>query len=150
MKYNLQNLVSGALGAAVLNIIHEVGKKSIHNAPQIDEVGEQGLKMGVETIGLPEPKEQTLKDSTLAFNLLTNTLSYSMIGAYKPKCVLLLGALHGLAVGIGTLSLGKALPINDRPVTKTAFTQFATVGLYVVGGIATAITLKLLNRNRCK
>ncbi|WP_164112313.1 MULTISPECIES: hypothetical protein [Sphingobacterium] len=144
MNANTQNLIAGAIGAIVLNAIHGLAKKTIKNAPKIDEVGKEGVTKAIRSVGLTLPSEQVIENTTTTFNLVTNTLSYRMIGEYKSKNLLLAGALHGLTVGLGTLSLSKKLNLDERPVTKTFLTECLTVTWYVLGGMATAMALKVI------
>lgn len=147
MHTNTQNLIAGAIGAVVLNAIHGLAKKMIKDAPKIDEIGNEGVSKAMESIGLTSPSEQFVDSTTTTFNLVTNTLSYRLIGEYNSKNLLLFGALHGLAVGFGTLSLSKTLDLDETPVAKTILTQCLTVTWYVLGGIATATALKVIRNH---
>lgn len=147
MNANTQNLIAGAIGAIVLNAIHGLGKTLLKDAPKIDEIGNEGVSKAIDSVGLPAPTEQAIDNTTTTFNLVTNTLSYRMIGAYNSKNILLLGALHGLTVGLGTLSLSKTLDLDDTPVTKTFLTECLTVTWYVLGGLSTATALKMIRKH---
>lgn len=150
MNANTQNLIAGAIGAVALNAVHGLAKKIIKDAPKIDEIGNEGLSKAIESVGLASPSEQVVDNTTTTFNFVTNTLSYRMIGEYDSKNLVLLGALHGLAVGAATLSLSKTLDLDETPVARTLLTECLTVTWYILGGIATATALKVIRSHTDK
>lgn len=150
MKSKTENIIGAIIGAIALNAIHEVAKKTIPQAPRINEVGNEGIIKSAEAVGISPPSGKVLDGVTFAFNILTNAMSYRMIGNYNRQHLLLLGTLHGLAVGLATLSLSKTLNLNDRPVTRTWTTQLLTLGWYAIGGFATAATVQILRTKKSR
>lgn len=140
------DIIGGIVGAIVLNIAHELAKKTITDAPRIDDIGNEGIVKGAEAVGVTPPSGKALDSTTFAFNIFTNAMSYRIIGKYDRQHLLIRGALHGLAIGLGTLSLSKAIDVDDRPVTRTLLTKVLTVSWYILGGIAAAATIKCLRK----
>src|SRR3954469_22306399 len=100
----IKNIIGGLAGAVALNIVHETVKRFDHDAPRVDLVGEEALNKLLESSGARPLRGNGLFAATLAGDLLTNTLYYSLIGGAK-KRLLLRGMAHGAAAGIGALEL---------------------------------------------
>jgi len=131
----IHNLLGGLAGAVALNLLHETMKRIQPDAPHVDEVGEQAAAKAIELTGLDVPEHKTLAGVTLAADLASNAFFYSMIGQGKESNLVPRGAVYGLAVGLGTLGLAGAGPVDDTPITKTTATKMMTVAWYVFGGV---------------
>lgn len=142
----INNISAGLAGAVVLNILHESAKRFFPNAPRVDLVGEEALSDILESAGIEPPKGNALYVATLAADVVSNALYYSLIGEGKKENVLLRGAGIGLAAGIGALTLTKPLGLNDAPVNRTNTTKALTVAWYLIGGLVTALVIKGTNR----
>jgi len=142
----INNITAGLAGAVVLNILHESAKRFFPNAPRVDLVGEEALTGILESAGVEPPQGNALYAATLASDVVSNALYYSLIGQGKKKNVLLRGAGIGLAAGIGALTLTKPLGLNDAPVNRTNTTKVLTVAWYLIGGLVTASILKSKNQ----
>lgn len=142
----INNISAGLAGAVVLNILHESAKRFFPNAPRVDLVGEEALSDILESAGTEPPKGNALYVATLAADVVSNALYYSLIGEGKKENVLLRGAGIGLAAGIGALTLTKPLGLNDAPVNRTNTTKALTVAWYLIGGLVTALVIKGTNR----
>lgn len=138
------NIAGGMAGAAALNILHETVKHLDHMAPRIDLVGEEALTEIIKSAGAEPPKGNSLYAATLAGDILSNTLYYSLIGVGKKRNLLLRGAGYGLAAGVGALVLTKPLGLSDAPVTRSNKTKALTVAWYFIGGLVAAMTIKSL------
>lgn len=140
----LNNIIGGLAGALALNVLHETVKRLDHDAPHIDLVGEEALSKGAESLNIEAPKGNALFTATLAGDLLSNALYYSLIGFGKKKDLLWRGAGYGLVAGVGALTLTKPMGLSDAPVTKTTKTKVLTVAWYLFGGLVTAVVVKQL------
>ena len=138
---NIKDIAGGFAGAAALNILHETYKRLGKDAPRIDLVGEEAVTKGMESIGAEPPKGNALYATTLAGDILSNSLYYSMIGAGKKKNLIWRGAGYGLAAGIGALTLTKPMGLSDAPITKTNQTKVLTVAWYLIGGLVAALAI---------
>ena len=141
-----ENILGGLAGAAVLNIVHQTIAHFDKDAPRIDIIGEEAVTRAFQNADAKPPMGNTLTGLTLAGDLGANTGYYAMIGGANDKDLLLRGAGYGLLAGIGALSLPSPMGLNDEPVTRTTKTKILTVGLYLLGGLATALTIKAIRR----
>lgn len=143
------NLIAGAAGALLLNVVHELARKTSKEAPHVNELGEEGLAKLSEAIGVTPPSGGALYASTLAGDFISNSFFYSAVGKGKPTNIWLRGAALGLTAGLGALTLPSKLGLNDKPVNRTALTQVLTVAWYTLGGLAAAGVADLLQgRNK--
>ena len=143
----ITNVAGGLAGAVALNILHESIKRLDHDSPRVDLVGEEALTKIAESVGIEPPKGNALYAATLAGDVLSNTLYYSLIGVGKKKNLLLRGVGYGLAAGIGALTLTKPMGLSDAPVTRTNKTKILTVAWYLFGGLVTAVTVRELRKH---
>ncbi len=146
MQKTLSNFIGGLSGAIALNVLHQVVKSMDSDAPRVDLIGEQAVTKGVNKVHLPPPKGKALFATTLAGDLLSNTLYYSGIGLAPRKNLIIAGVGTGLAAGLGAIWLPNKMGLNDEPVTKTKKTKGLTIAWYVIGGVVAALTIQQLRK----
>ncbi|TWR31212.1 hypothetical protein FPZ43_01680 [Mucilaginibacter pallidiroseus] len=142
----LKNLIGGLAGAVALNVLHEALKRFDHEAPRVDLIGEEAITKGFEAIDKEPPSGDTLYAITLAGDLISNAVYYSLIGVGKSRHLVARGVTYGAVAGIGALKLTEPLGLSDAPVTRTVKTQVLTVGYYTFGGLVTALVIKGLKK----
>jgi hypothetical protein len=149
MKYKAAAL-GGLAGAVALNLLHEGVKRIDHSAPRIDLVGEEALtKIAKKTTGgTPTGKNRFL--ATLAADIFSNALYYSLSGLGKRKGTYQRSTALGLAAGIGALVVTPMIGLRDAPVSRTPRTKWMTVGYYLVGSFVAAGVMTLLDDRRKK
>jgi len=142
MKW-IKNMTAGLIGSVALNILHEIVRKNVRNAPQINLLGEEVVNKTLSQVGTPIVDAEDLHRVTLEADLIANATYYSMIGGSGkyiwPKAVAL-----GLSAGIGAIQLPEPLGLDSRPVARTTQTKVLTVGYYLFGALVTATVLKTL------
>lgn len=143
-----QNLLSGVVGAIMLNLVHQLGKKINKDAPHIDEIGKEAVSKSVKSAGFTPPRGNKLFATTLVGDVIANSIYYGLIGKGRKENLLLRGLIYGTVAGVGALTLTKPLGLNDRPVNRTTKTKVMTLGLYILGGITTVVAHKLINSRR--
>ena len=141
-------MLGGLAGSVILNTVHQVVKKLDKNAPRIDKVGEEAVSKSIRAAGYDPPKGDKLFYTTLLSDVVANTIYYSLIGKGKKENLLLRGLIFGSLAGIGAITLTKPLGLDDRPLNKTVKTKALTVGLYVLGAIVTAYSLRLIKKDQ--
>ena len=141
-----QNLLAGLGGALALNVIHESLKHHDSGMPRIDLLGEEALQKTLNYFGTEIKDENNLYKATLAGDVVSNALYYSVIGAGSPKYIWARAAVVGLAAGIGAVTLPKPMGLNPQPVTKTPKAKKLTVAYYLAGALVTAGLLKAMKK----
>lgn len=143
-----QNMLSGIIGAIMLNLVHQLGKKVNKDAPHIDEIGKEAVSKSIRSVGYDPPRGNKLFATTLVGDLIANSIYYGLIGKGRRENLLLRGIIYGTVAGVGALTLTKPMGLDDRPVNRTTRTKIMTVGLYVLGGVVTVVAKKLINSSR--
>ncbi len=139
-------LLSGLTGAITLTVAHEVLKRMDPKAPRMDLLGMNALAQVLDRWGKTPPSRKKLFWYTLAGDLISNALYYSLTGVGR-KHHWLKGSLLGAAAGLGGVLLPKPMGLNPAYSSRTPQTKAATIALYLLGGLVTAAVIKLL-KNR--
>lgn len=140
-------LVSGFIGAAVLNLLHETVRRLNPDAPRMDILGMRVLARSMRKVDVTPPPEEQLQGITLIGDIVSNSLYYSLIGIGSPDSAWIRGTLLGLLAGIGGVTLPGPLGLGTKPSARTGATAAMTVGWYLAGGLAAAAAMKLLAKN---
>jgi len=143
----LKNLLAGFAGAVALNLLHEGLKNTSSDMPRIDLVGEEALNKVLGAFGSAIGNDKQLYQATLATDVLSNALYYSLIGAGSSRFITGRAVVSGLSAGLGAVNLPQKMGLDDEPVTKTSKTKILTVAYYLSGALVTAMVLKVLNKN---
>lgn len=142
----LNNILAGFAGAVALNVLHESLKRRDQDMPRIDLLGEDALQKLLSHFGIGVTQKKELHGATLAGDVLSNTLYYSLIGLGSSKLLWSKAILSGLTAGIGAVTLPEPMGLDALPVTKTPKTKVLTVAYYLTGAIVTALILKALKK----
>jgi hypothetical protein len=146
----LSAIGGGVAGAAVLTILHETVRSMYADAPRMDKLGMEAISNTLEKAHIEVPEEEKLFEITMAGDMISNTLYYSLAGIGDEKKAVLKGLLLGFAAGFGAVYLPKPMGLDPTPSNRTATTKLMTVGLYVAGGLASSVTSMLLEKNSKK
>src|SRR5918994_661153 len=138
-------LTSGVAGALVLTGLHEAARRLLSHAPRMDVIGERALSRSLAALGQRSPRGRQLFRATLAGELLSNTLYYSIVGAAARSRALPTGLLIGLAAGLGAVLLPPRLGLGHPPGEKAPLTPLLTIAWYTAGGLAAAAVTRLLD-----
>lgn len=141
-------LLGGLAGATLLTLVHETTRQLVPTAPRMDLLGEQALSKLLTKAGQPVPEDDALYAITMAGDVVSNALYYSVAGFGDPKTAPLKGTLLGLAAGIGAIALPGPLGLSEAPSKRTTETVIMTVALYTLGGLAAGVAMRLLNRRK--
>lgn len=142
----LKNLLAGLAGAVALNVLHESLRNKSDEVPRVDLLGEEALQKTLAYFGTGIKNENTLYGATLAGDIVSNTLYYSVIGSGNAKYLWPKAIFLGLSAGIGAIKLPKPMGLNPEPVAETSKKQVLTVGYYLFGAIVTALVVKSFNK----
>lgn len=142
-----KSLLSGLVGAAVVTTLNEGIRRVTRNAPQLQELGMDAATQTLRAVGRPVPEKKKLFWTTMAADLISNALYYSVInfarGGRKGKWAL--GAGLGLAAGLGAVLLPEPLNLDASTTNKTAKTKALTVGWYLAGALVTTALVSMLS-----
>lgn len=141
-----QALVSGLAGAVVLTLVHQAARHLTPDAPRMDVLGLRGLRKLLAAADAPQPDHDTAYNLTMAGDLLSNGLYYSLVGSGPDAWWR--GAALGVAAGVGGVVLPGPLGLGDGPSNRTPQTKLMTVAWYTLGGLVAAGVSRWWGRNR--
>lgn len=142
-----KSLLSGLVGAAVVTGLNEGVRRITHNAPQLQELGMDAATQTLRSFDAPVPGKRKLFWTTMAADLISNALYYSVINlaGKKPGTKWALGSGLGLAAGLGAVLLPSPLNLDASTTNKTTKTKAMTVGWYLAGALVTTALVSLLS-----
>lgn len=138
-------LEGGLAGAVTLTLVHQAIKQISPDAPRMDLLGMNAISKLLHKTDTEEPPKDTLYGVTMAGDIISNTLYYSLTAMGGKRKSLLKGALLGLGAGLGAVLLPKPLGLNESYSNRTRQTQIMTVALYLIGGLVSAATYNVIN-----
>jgi len=141
----ISSLLGGLAGACALTLLHETVRRQNKYAPRMDKLGMEALAKGLKKSDQKVPPEKELFYWTMAGDILSNALYYSIAGLGKQKGVLSRSIALGIAGGLGGMLLPKPLGLNEKPSNRTTQTKLMTVGWYLFGGLVAGSIMKALN-----
>ena len=140
----IKALVGGFVGAATLTLLHEYLKK-YKFAPRLDKLGEEAAASGIEALGGDAPGAAGLYTTSLAADIISNTLYYSSAAAHPTKPVQA-GIGLGLLAGIGAVFVPGEVGLSSAHTAATPSRKWITVALYTVGGLVAGAVIKRLSK----
>ena len=147
---NFKSTLGGLAGACTLTLLNESVKKLDKDAPRMDLLGMNAVARLMKGHNILAQTAGKLFPVALAGDLVSNSLYYSMADTGDNRKTFVRGALLGLGAGLGAVVLPKTLGLNDDATTRTMKTKILTVSWYVIGGLAAAAAINLLNKNNSR
>ena len=135
----LRALAGGAVGALAVTALNEGARRRIPHAPRMEVIGMRALAGAVRGLGGRPPRGSALFRSTLAGDLVSNTLYYALVGTGPLRSRLTRGLLLGTAAGLGAVLLPPRLGLGHPPGERRPATPLMTVAWYTAGGLAAAV-----------
>jgi len=142
---SLYAIAGGLAGACALTALHQIVKEKNADAPRMDLLGMESLTKMLQKFDADIPNNKKLYYATMAGDVISNALFYSLAGVGKKK-VMQKGAALGLAAGVGAVFLPKPLGLNQQHSNRTPQTQAMAIGYYLGGGLVSSAVMLLLNR----
>ena len=138
-------LAGGLAGTLTVASLHEALKRVTHDAPRMDLLNIELIRKGFKSMNKEVPKKDELERLAVGGELLCDTAYYGLAGMGGKKGVWLRGALLGLVAGVTAVVLPRPLGLPEEPSNKTSATQLMTIGLYLMGGLATSAMTELVD-----
>ncbi|MFC6101462.1 SpoIIAA family protein [Olivibacter domesticus] len=142
----ITGLAAGLVGAIALNVVHETLKRRMAHAPRIDQLGKEAIAKSTDKLANYKPSEKNLYAASLASDLVSNSLFYSLIPSTDKNVLWAKSIVYGLGAGLGAVILPAKFGLNDRGVTKTTQTKGLTIAYYLFGALVTAASFSILKK----
>ena len=141
----LPSLAAGLAGALALTALHETARRlRPADAPRMDVLGMRGLRKLLGQADAPQPTDDTLFNLTMASDILSNGLYYSLAGSGRHA--LGRGLALGALAGVGGVLLPGPMGLGTAPTNRTPQTQAMTVAWYTVGGLVAGAVARALRK----
>jgi hypothetical protein len=151
----LSALVAGVAGAVAVNVVHELtryaagGNPSTDRVPRLDRLGEDGVVLAANALGLTPPRRGMPRYATaMAGDIAINAGLYALT-AGMTKSPLVGGTVAAVAAGVAGLLTPKLVGLEKHTGT-TAQAKAMTFADYAIGGVVTGLVLALLRRSANK
>ncbi|MBD0368349.1 MAG: hypothetical protein ICV51_09305 [Flavisolibacter sp.] len=141
-------LEGGLAGALALTLLHEVFRKIDPKAPRMDLLGMNAISKTLRKAGISPPPRTKLFYITMAGDIISNALYYSMAIRGRKKMDIVRGLLLGSGAGLGALLLPKPLQLNKAYTNRTTKTKVLTIALYIIGGVVAASVASYLEKGK--
>jgi hypothetical protein len=141
----LRSLTSGAIGALALTALNEGARRRVRHAPRMDVIGARALTAVLRRLGRRPPRGRALFRASLAGDLVSNTIYYSLVAAGSRQTRLSRGILLGAAAGLGAALLPPVLGLGHSPGEPRPRTSLMTLAWYTAGGVAAALAGRVLD-----
>lgn len=140
----LSALAGGLAGACAVTLLHEIVKRIDKEAPRLDLLGMDAMQKGMNKLDMEVPDDDTLYKETLAGDLASNTIYYSLAGIGAENTELKGGAL-GIAGGLGAIYLPQMFGLSKEHTNRTDKTKALTTLYYSLGGMVASEVMKLVD-----
>lgn len=139
-------MAAGVAGAVTVTLLNEGVRRVLPHAPRMDVIGERALSGTLRAAGAEPPRGRDLYRATLAADLLSNALYYSLVAVGQTGGHWARGAALGLAAGVGAVALPEPLGLGRQPGARSPRTPALTATWYLAGGLAAAAAAGALAR----
>ena len=141
----LKALSSGLAGATAVNAVHQTARFTVPHAPRMDVIGARAISRPMRAMGMTPPHWKRLFWYTMAGDMVSNSLYYSLIGIGPRRTLWQRGLGLGLLAGLGAALLPPVLGLGQQPHRKSPITQILTIAWYTIGGLTAAATMNALS-----
>ena len=129
---------SGAAGALVLTLLHELVRRRINTAPRMDIVAMRGLRRLIPASQQERIGADNLFRLALVGDLVANAIYYSAVPTRTSAATLMRAAALGGAAGLGALVLPERVGLGAPPHSHTHANRAMTIAWYLAGALAAA------------
>lgn len=141
-----KSLLAGVAGATFLNVLHESVRRVVPTAPRVDLLGREVIRRAFHKQGKKAPKGNKEYAITLAADMLSNALYYSLVGWGKGRSAWIRGLLLGLSAGLGAVKAPDYMKLPKKAVKRHQSTKLMTIGWYLLGGVVAGFVAQLLSK----
>ena len=142
--------IAGLAGSLALTGVHQLFKKYCSGSPNLDQVGEEAIKLSLEKVDAPTTDEEQVYAAAMGGNILSNALLFSTLATSTNTSQIISKTLGtGLLGAAGTIGLADQLLGNNK-ATNTDQKKWMTTGYYLLGAVVSIVVYNLLERKSNK
>ena len=107
--------IAGLAGSLALTGVHQLFKKYYSGSPNLDQVGEEAIKLSLEKVDAPTTDEEQVYAAAMGGNILSNALLFSTLATSTNTSQIISKTLGtGLLGAAGTIGLADQLLGNNK------------------------------------
>ena len=138
--------IAGLAGSLALTGVHQLFKKYYSGSPNLDQVGEEAIKLSLEKVDAPTTDEEQVYAAAMGGNILSNALLFSTLATSTNTSQIISKTLGtGLLGAAGTIGLADQLLGNNK-ATNTDQKKWMTAGYYLIGAIVSIGVYNILEK----
>lgn len=138
--------IAGLAGSLALTGVHQLFKKYYSGSPNLDQVGEEAIKLSLEKVDAPTTDEEQVYAAAMGGNILSNALLFSTLATSTNTSQIISKTLGtGLLGAAGTIGLADQLLGNNK-ATNTDQKKWMTAGYYLIGAVVSIGVYNLLEK----
>ena len=138
--------IAGLAGSLALTGVHQIFKKYVTGAPNLDQVGEKAVQTSLEKVDVNVSDEEQVYAAAMGGNILSNALLFSTLATSTNTSQIISKTLGtGLLGAAGTIGLADQLLGNNK-ATNTDKKKWMTAGYYLLGAVVSISVYNLLER----
>lgn len=142
--------IAGLAGSLALTGVHQLFKKYCSGSPNLDQVGEEAIRVSLEKADAPKTDEEEVYAAAMGGNILSNALLFSTLATSTNTSQIISKTLGtGLLGAAGTIGLADQLLGNNK-ATNTDQKKWMTTGYYLLGAVVSIGVYNLLERKSKK
>ncbi len=142
----LNRSIAGLAGSLALTGVHQVFKKYMKDAPNLDQVGEKAVETSLEKVNIEPTDEEQVYAAAMGGKILSNALLFSTLATSTNTSQIISKTLGtGLLGAAGTIGLADQLLGNNK-ATDTDQKKWMTTGYYLLGAIVSIGVYNLLEK----
>lgn len=146
----LNRSIAGLAGSLALTAAHQIFKKYISGAPNLDQVGEKALKTSLGAVDMDLPHEDQVYAAAMGGNILSNAVLFATLSTSTTTSEILAKTLGtGLLGAAGTIGLADQM-LDHNKATNTDQKKWMTTGYYLFGAIVSIGVYNWLEKGKKK
>ena len=138
--------IAGLAGSLALTGVHQIFKKYVTGAPNLDQVGEKAVQTSLKKVDVNVSDEEQVYAAAMGGNILSNALLFSTLATSTNTSQIISKPLGTDVLGAaGTIGLADQLLGNNK-ATNTDKKKWMTAGYYLLGAVVSISVYNLLER----
>jgi hypothetical protein len=142
----LNKSIAGLAGSLALTAVHQIFKKNVENAPDLDQVGEKLVEESLDNLDMYDADDEKVYAAAMGGNILSNAMLFSTLATSTNTSEIIGKTVGtGLLGAAGTIGLAEHFLGNNK-ATNTDQKKWMTTGYYLFGALVTIGVYNMLER----
>lgn len=145
----LNKSIAGLVGSVSLTIVHQLFKKYLVGAPNLDQIGEEIVENSLKAVDAPKTDEESVFAAAMGGNILSNAVLFSTLATSVSTSQILTKTLGtGFLGAAGSMGIADKLLGSSNDATETNQQKWMTAGYYLFGAVVSIGVYNLLEKKK--